>query len=200
MAKKTTSQKTIRQQEILDSARKIISTRGFGSLTIRELAKELKITDGALYRHFKSKKEIIVLLIDEIEKTLLATIEDAAKNSKDPLRKLKSIFLSHLSYSERRKGLTYIIINEALNIKDSGLQKKMFGVLQRYLETIKSIIQEGINLGSFRRGLDTTSAGIAFFGMIQSLVTFWALNDFAYYLRQDLLEEIFNIYIKGILV
>jgi AcrR family transcriptional regulator len=199
MLQKTMRTKTIRQQEILDSARKIISTRGFESLTIRELAKELKITDGALYRHFKSKKEIIALMIDDIEHTLLSTIQDAAKDSKDPAQKLKGIFLTHLSYSERRKGLTYIIINEALNMKDSGLQKNMFKVLDRYLETIKSILREGIKKGSFRKELDVTSAGIAFFGMIQSLVTFWALNDFAYYLKSDFLEEIFNIYIRGIL-
>ena len=84
--------RTPRQQEIVDAARKIITSRGIKSLTTRERARELKITDGALYRHFKSKDEIISLLIDDIEDTLLSAIQEAANMNADPIKKLESIF------------------------------------------------------------------------------------------------------------
>jgi AcrR family transcriptional regulator len=192
--------KSARQQEIVDAARKIISCRGAENLTVREIANELKITDGALYRHFKSKKEIVSLLIDNIEKTLLATIEEAAKKSNEPLRKLSDIFISHLSYAEQRKGITFIIINETLSLKDKSLQRKMFGVIDKYLKTIKSILTEGIALGKFRKELDVTSASIAFFGMVQSMVTLWALSGFKYSLRKDRIDELLSIYMKGVVV
>jgi len=200
MKAKTNPGKSIRQQEIVDAARKIIGSRGIENLTVREIAGELKITDGALYRHFKSKKEIISLLIDDIEETLLATIEEAAKKSSEPLRKLSDIFLSHLSYAEQRKGITFIIINETLSLKDKSLQRKMFGIINKYLKMIKAILVDGMALGKFRKDLDVTSAGIAFFGMVQSMVTLWALSGFRYALRKDRLEERLNIYKKGILV
>ena len=190
---------SVRQQEIIDAARKIISSTGIENLTVREIAKELKITDGALYRHFRSKKEIISLLIDNIELTLLADIDKAAKKSSDPLQKLKEIFLSHLSYAEQRKGITFIIINETLSLNDKRLQEKMFNVINRYLSTIEKILLEGKALGKFRKELDIASASIAFFGMIQSMVTIWALSGFRYALRKDRLEERLNIYKKGIL-
>jgi len=199
MKTKTNSGSTVRQQEIVDAARKIISSRGIENLTVREIADELKITDGALYRHFKSKKEIISLLIDNIAETLLATIEEAAKESNEPLRKLSDIFLTHLSYAEQRKGITFIIINETLSLKDKSLQRKMFGVINKYLKMIKAILVEGIDSGIFRKGLDVTSASIAFFGMVQSMVTLWALSGFRYALRKDRLEERLNIYKNGIL-
>ena len=190
---------SVRQQEIIDAARKIISSKGIENLTVREIAKELKITDGALYRHFRSKKEIISLLIDNIELTLLADIDKAAKKSSDPLQKLKEIFLFHLSYAEQRKGITFIIINETLSLNDKRLQEKMFNVINRYLSTIEKILLEGKALGKFRKELDIASASIAFFGMIQSMVTIWALSGFRYALRKDRLEERLNIYKKGIL-
>jgi len=190
---------SVRQQEIIDAARKIISSTGIENLTVREIAKELKITDGALYRHFRSKKEIISLLIDNIELTLLADIDKAAKKLSDPLQKLKEIFLSHLSYAEQRKGITFIIINETLSLNDKRLQEKMFNVINRYLSTIEKILLEGKALGKFRKELDIASASIAFFGMIQSMVTIWALSGFRYALRKDRLEERLNIYKKGIL-
>jgi len=191
--------RTDKQIKIVKSARRIISEKGIEKLTIREIAKDLGVTDGALYRHFRSKKEIISLLIDNIEETLLAAIEEAAKSSSEPLRKLSDIFLTHLSYAEQRKGITFIIINETLSLKDKSLQRKMFGVINKYLKMIKAILIEGITSGKFRKDFDVTSAGIAFFGMVQSMVTLWALSGFRYALRKDRLEQRLNIYWEGIL-
>ena len=188
-----------RRQEIIDAARKIISNKGFENLTVRQIAGELRVTDGALYRHFKSKKEIISLLIDSVEDTLLLAIEEAVREPKDPLGKLFDIFVSHLSYAEQRKGVTFIIINETLSLKDKGLQDKMFGVIGKYLKTIKLILEEGIASGMFRRDLDVVSASLAFFGMVQSSVTLWALSGFKYSLRRDRLMERFGIYKRGII-
>lgn len=195
MEKKT----TLRQQEIVNSARRLIITKGMENLTVREIAKDLKITDGALYRHFKSKKEILSLLIDDIEETLLAAINEAASRSKEPLQKLEDIFLSHLSYAEQRKGISFIVINKTLSIKDKSLQKKMFGVINKYLKTIKMILSEGITLGKFRNGMNLDSASIVFLGMVQSMVTLWGLSGYRYALRKDHLEEMFNLYKVGII-
>ncbi len=91
MGKNANCRHSFMQQEIVESARRIISAKGIENLTIRQIARDPKLTDGALYRHFKSKKEIISLLIDDIEKTLLDTIDDAAKMSGEPCEKLKNI-------------------------------------------------------------------------------------------------------------
>jgi AcrR family transcriptional regulator len=195
---KKATRRTDKQVKIIESARRIISAKGIENLTIHEIAKDLGVTDGALYRHFRSKKEIISLLIDNIEETLLAAIEAAAKTSNEPLRKLSDIFLTHLSYAEQRKGITFIIINETLSLKDKSLQRKMFGVINQYLKMIKVILVEGMESGKFRKDLDIASASIAFFGMVQSMVTLWALSGFKYALRKDRLDERLSIYKKGI--
>lgn len=190
---------SIRQQEIVESVRRIITSKGIENLTIHEIARDLKITDGAIYRHFKSKKEIISLLIDDIEKTLLTAIESAAEKAKEPLDKLEGILSSHLSYAEQRKGVSFIVINETLNFQDKSLQRKMFGVIHRYLKKIKEILLEGIKSGTFRKDLDIVSAGIAFFGMVQSMVTLWSLSGFKYSFTKSRLEKIFDIYKKGVI-
>ncbi len=199
MKAKTDSSKSIRRQEIINAARKIISSRGIENLTVRKIADDLRVTDGALYRHFKSKKEIVSILIDDIGKTLLITIEEAAKESEKPLHKLSDIFVSHLSYAEQRKGITFIVINETLNLKDKSLRRKMFGVINKYLKMIKAILVEGVDSGIFRKDLDITTASIVFFGMVQSIVTLWALSGSKHSLRKDRLDELFSIYTKGVM-
>jgi len=192
--------RTPRQQEIVNAARKIITSQGTKSLTVRQIARELKITDGALYRHFTTKNDIIRLLIGDIESTLLNNIQESAKKSDDPLQKLKDIFFSHLSYAEQRKGITFIIINETLSMKDKKLQKKMHEVVRKYLKTIEAIFSKGVNSGTFRKNLNVASASLAFFGMVQATVTIWALGGFDSSLMKNRLNELFDIYKRGVLI
>ncbi len=186
--------RTIRQQEIIKSVRAVIFSKGIEKLTVREIAKELKITNGALYRHFKSKSEIISLLIDDIEENLLSAIQEAANKTGDPLQKLESIFLSHLSYSEQMKGTSFTVINQVSGLKDKHLKRKMLGVLHKYLKTIKAIVIQGIESGIFRKDIDPTSASIVFFGTIQSMVTLWCLSGYKLSLRKAQFTQILDIY------
>jgi len=193
--------RTPRQQEIVNAARKIITSKGTKSLTVRKIAKELKITDGALYKHFDTKNGIISLLIRDIESTLLNNIREAARKSDDPLQKLKNIFFSHLSYAEQRKGVTFIIINETLSMKDIKLQKEMYKIVHKYLKTIEAIFSEGIITGKLRKDINAASASLAFFGMVQAAVTIWSLSGFVSSLMgSSRLTELFDIYKKGILI
>jgi len=190
----------VRQREIIIAAREVIFSKGIEKLTVREIAKELKITNGALYRHFKSKYEIMSLLIDDIEENLLSAIQDAAKKSGDPLQKLENIFLSHLSYSEQMKGTSFTVINQVSGIQDKDLKIKMFGVLNKYLMTIKEILIEGMEEGIFRKDIDSTSASIVFFGTIQSIVTLWCLSGYKLSLKKAEFTQAVDIYKSWLVV
>lgn len=189
---------TLRQQEIIASARSIIINEGIESLTVRRIAHVIKITDGALYKHFKSKREILSLLIDDIGETLLATIRLSSNQSDDPLEKLQNIFFSHLSYAEQRRGVSFIVISQAMSVKDRALQKKMFSVVTEYLETIKAILRDGIKRGDFRGTIDIDSASIAFLGMVQSTITIWGLSGYPPSFVKERMDSLFNIYKEGI--
>lgn len=192
--------RTIRQQEIIRGARAVIFSKGIEKLTTREIAKELKVTNGALYRHFKSKNEIIDLLIDDIEETLLTTIQEAADRNLDPLHKLESIFYSHLSYAEQMKGTSFTVINQVSGLKDKHLKRKMLGVVNKYLKTIKAIVAQGIKSGVFREEIDPASASIVLFGTIQSMVTLWCLSGYKLSLRKAQLAQLLNIYKSWLIV
>jgi AcrR family transcriptional regulator len=195
---KNLSQRTDKQQAIVDAAKKIIIARGFERLTVRAIAEELSVTEGALYRHFKSKHEIVSLLIDDVENSLLTVIEIPARFPGDPVGKLKKIFLTHVSNAEQRKGMTLIVINESLMIRDKIIKKKMLKVMSRYQEILKGVLREGIKSGKINKNVDVDAAGITFFGMIQTAVMFWALSDFSYHLKSNTLDRMFDQYVRGL--
>lgn len=63
------------RQEILEAARKVVSARGLEGLTVDLVAREAEFAVGSIYRHFRSKEELIEVLIGEFAEPLFEMIE-----------------------------------------------------------------------------------------------------------------------------
>ena len=52
-----------RQLDIIEAAGTLLTRSGVGGLTIKNLASEMEFSESALYRHFTSKEEIIISML-----------------------------------------------------------------------------------------------------------------------------------------
>lgn len=167
----------LRRKQIVETLRKIIIKYGSEHVTVRKLAEEIGVSGGALYRHFKSKREVLLFLVDDIKENLNGGLEKAYP-IKDPLELLGKIAGDLLSSIEQRKGATFLVIAEIISLGDKGLNRRISEVLNDFLGHIKQLILEGIKAGEIRENVDVDMAATAFFGMLQGLVTIWSLNGF----------------------
>jgi AcrR family transcriptional regulator len=173
-----------RRRQIVSAARKITAARGMQVLTIREIAKEVGISEGDVYRHFPSKKDIIVLLIEDIEKTLLDTVERAAAEKSGALESLGNVLKAHLSYIEQRRGISLIVICEIVRLADKDLRRRMFEVINRYLNAIEELLARGVKSGQIRQDVDLSTAALTFFALVHATVTLWALSNSSFSLAK----------------
>ncbi|MBI2934596.1 MAG: TetR/AcrR family transcriptional regulator [Chloroflexi bacterium] len=173
-----------RQKQIVAAARKLIIKHGSEHVTVRRIARETGISEGAIYRHFKSKKDILLLLIDSIEDNLIEDIEKNLAPGQPRLEMLDDMIRDHLSSIEQRKGVTFLVIAEIISLGDRNLNHRILGVLNKYTELIREILAAGIRTGEVRPDLDLDIAARLFFGMMQGMASFWALSDY----RLDLQE------------
>ncbi len=54
------------RKELLTKCFDLFAKRGYGSLTMRQIAKEIGVSTGTLYHYFSSKEELFIQLIEEI--------------------------------------------------------------------------------------------------------------------------------------
>lgn len=167
----------LRRRQIIETLRKIIIKYGSEHVTVRKLAEEIGVSGGAIYRHFKSKREILLFLIDDIEDNLVGEIEKAYP-IRDPLELLAKISRELISSIEQRKGVSFLVIAEIISLGDKRLNRKISDVLKHFLDHIKNIISTGIKGGVIRNDISVDMAATAFFGMLQGLVTIWSLSGF----------------------
>lgn len=65
------------KKELLKKCFNLFAQKGYGSLTIRQVAKEIGVSTGTLYHYFSSKEELFVQLIEEItEQDILLAINE----------------------------------------------------------------------------------------------------------------------------
>ncbi len=114
----------IRKQQIIDAARKLIIRKGSEHLTVRALAKEVGLTEAAIYRHFKSKREILSFLMTHIMDGMLLEIERTVSNGMESLDTVGHALRQHLSEIEQRKGMSFQIIAEIISLGDKRLNRR----------------------------------------------------------------------------
>jgi AcrR family transcriptional regulator len=170
----------VRQGQIVDAARKVIIKHGSEHITVKRIAKEVGISETAIYRHFKSKRDILSLLADNIEESLLGDITRATTEGHTPLEILDGVLRSHLSAVEQRRGISFQIIAEIISLGDKKLNAKITGTLNKYISRLKDILAEGEKAGEVRGDIDLEAAATALFGIIQGLVNVWALSNYSF--------------------
>jgi AcrR family transcriptional regulator len=187
----------IRKQQIIEAARKLIVRRGSEHLTVRGLAQEVGFTEAAIYRHFKSKREILLFLMENVTDGMLLQFERNSKDGITSLSEFGETMRLHLSEIEQRKGMSFQIIAEILSLGDKDLNRKLYIKLQIYIDRLQRVLSKGVHSGFIRSDIDQEACATMLFGMIQGLVSMWALGSYKFDLAEKY-ESIWSIYQQAI--
>jgi len=57
----------IRRNEILDAAERLLFTKGYEQMAIREIVDELQIAKGTVYHYFESKQALLMATAEALE-------------------------------------------------------------------------------------------------------------------------------------
>lgn len=174
----------IRRRQIVNAACKLIVKYGSEHVTVRRMAAEIGVSEGAIYRHFKSKEDILSWLIDDVENTLLSELQLKPTGSPYTLDNLERIITNHMAGVVQRRGMSFQVIAEIISFGDKVLNRKAYNVINRYVDHIKDILREGVKVGVIREDLDLEASASMFFGMTQGLVNTWALSGYGFDLEQ----------------
>lgn len=185
----STHEKTsVRQRQIVDAARKVIIKYGSEHVTVRKIAEETGVSEGAIYRHFKSKRDILSLMIYDVESALLSDLKSLPANGPMTLETLETVVSQHLASVARRKGVSFQVIAEIVSFGDKGLNQQVFDIINSYTNRVEDILSEGVKTGVIRADIDLKAAAFLFFGMTQGLVNRWALSQYSFNLEEEYLS------------
>ncbi len=78
------------RRALLREARRLFAAHGFAGPGIEEIARRARVTTGALYHHFGSKRELFEAVAEQVEQELMESAVEAAAGQPDPWKMLES--------------------------------------------------------------------------------------------------------------
>ncbi|NIR52012.1 TetR family transcriptional regulator [candidate division KSB1 bacterium] len=169
-----------RKDQIVFAALEIISEEGAKKLTMKKIAEKIGISDAALYRHFKNKRQIMQAMIEKVGQSLTGSISTAVANIENPVEKLREILRIHLSYLENNKGIPRLVFSEEVHQNDPMLRSSVLRMVNHYLDLIRGILVRARETGQIRSDIDVEATAIGFLGLVQAMALLWSLSGFQF--------------------
>jgi AcrR family transcriptional regulator len=167
-----------RQTEIIDKSISIIGTKGIQGLTIKNLSKEIGISEPAIYRHFESKTAILITILDnfkEMASFMGATMKD---NNGAAMEKIEFMFSQIIEVFSVTPCFISVIFSEEVFKNDKILKEKVIEIMDQNEQTIETIIKQGQDKGEIRTDIDNNTLALMIMGTLRFRVKQWDLKNY----------------------
>jgi AcrR family transcriptional regulator len=187
----------VRRAQIAEAAGRLISKYGSETLTVKSMASEVGISEAAIYRHFRSKNDILILLADYTGGMLVGDIDDAAFNEANALLALEKALTSHISAIERRHGISFQIISEIISLGNVELNQKASEALDKYITRLRYMLDQAKCQHAIKSDIDTASTALLLSSLIQGLANMWVLTNYSLDIQNEF-KRMWKALLKGI--
>ena len=142
-----------RKLQILQTIATLLEQPKGEKITTALLAARLDISEAALYRHFASKAQMYEGLIEFIEQTVFGLANKITAEESSGLRQAEGIVSMLLGFAQKNRGMTRVLIGDALVNEDERLQARINQFLDRVEATLKQSLRIAVTQGE--RSADT---------------------------------------------
>lgn len=154
----------MRRELLLNAAAELVAARGFYSASIIDIGAEAGVTGSAIYRHFKSKQEMLVALFERVNEELLDGARAAVRDVTEPDAALDALIAMHVSFSARNRAILQVYDRESTHLPEESAA--YFRRKQRAYAEIWQKVVVGV-----RPGLDAMTTRVAVDAVLRMLVS-----------------------------
>ncbi len=126
-----------RKLQILQTLAAMLEDPKGEKVTTAALAARLDVSEAALYRHFASKAQMFEGLIEFIETTVFGLINEISVKETSGLKQARSIIAMLLDFAQTNRGMTRVLIGDALVNENERLQERMNQMFERIETSLK---------------------------------------------------------------
>ncbi len=182
-----------RKERIILTAIEIISDLGFQGLSTKEITKRQDISDGTLYKHFRSKNDIVLGILDfysKFDESIKESIEMSKLSSKESI----SFFLRMLTeYYENYPAITALsIIQETLE-HEENIGDKSKQIYEDRIKVIMHYLEKGIKSGEIRKDIDSEILTDIILGSFREIILKWRMSKFEFSLKEKVMKTLETI-------
>ncbi len=190
----TPEEQSKRRLEIVGIAMNIFKEKGFPGTAMREIAEAVGMGKSSLYESFKTKDEILVFALEEEVLQLIEQSQVIGGLDLPPDIRLKQMMQIYLNFMQTNNTL-FIWLSAEVQGLNAESQKRLQEKRYAYQDIVRSIIEEGISKGFFRKVNSLNTARLLINSMLSILYTSRPTGS-----AEEMWDEVIEIFFNGIKV
>lgn len=163
-----------RQAEIISVTLDLLAETPLASLTTRQIAKQLSISQPALFRHFRSKEQLLLAVMHSARDELSDIAESVLQQEQEPLARLEKLATGLIEHVSKHPGLARLLFSPPA---PGALRDALRQLVSMQRALVSQLVEDGQSLGLFRRTMKPSEAATFFVGMLQGIVLRAQLSD-----------------------
>lgn len=198
-------EKSLRRQQIQESAKKIFLLKGFRSATIEDIANEAELSTGTIYQYYRSKDELYASMNLEDLQYMTNKAEVIYKDQRlapeTKILKIKeAMYETFLNDPLLLRIIFHVQLEDTLATLNKNLLKELNDLGQKMMRFISLVYEEGVEAGKFTKSNSMVHADImwgTFAGLVMWEEAKRRINPKKDFLKPTL-DRAFDIFISGL--
>jgi AcrR family transcriptional regulator len=153
-----------RRQQLLRATADLVAERGYHAVGVAEIGAAAGVTGAAIYRHFGTKMDLLVALMDQV----VDNLQERAAVASMAERPLDSLISSHVEFALRNRAIIAVYDQEAHNLPPHDL-RRLRRKQRAYVDQWASVLSEARPSQSPQ---ETLAQVHATFGLLNSVSDF----------------------------
>ncbi len=174
-----------RQLEIVEAAGKILSDSGVSGLTIKNLAKEMQFSESAIYRHFSSKDESNVAMLDFMAESMDHRLETVCSSKAGVEEKFISLFYNELMFFKKNPHFVVAVFSDGLMEESDRVNDRISKIMEIKKKYLLSLIKEGQRKGILSKSIPTEDLVHIVMGTFKLQMLKWRLANFNFNILEN---------------
>ncbi|MGV3629015.1 MAG: nucleoid occlusion factor SlmA [Betaproteobacteria bacterium] len=155
-----------RKTQILQTLAQMLEGPSAERITTAALAARIEVSEAALYRHFKGKADMFAGLIDFVEQTLFSLINKITTEEQSGLRQTEAIISMLLGFAQKNRGMTRVLIGDALVTEDEALQARINQIHDRIEAALKQALRFAVTQKEVAEDVDLAAQANALMSFV----------------------------------
>lgn len=169
-------QTEIRREQIAQAALDLIGTHGLQALSIASVAERVGLVPSGIYRHFKSKDDLLSATLNLIGKRLLNNVESVRRETPDALERLRVLLMREIRLLLENQAIPRVVFSESIFSDSVDRKARVRAVITGYFQEVEKIVQQGQREGRLRADVDPLTVVLMFKGMVLSAMVLWKVT------------------------
>ncbi|MEW6183097.1 MAG: TetR/AcrR family transcriptional regulator [Bacillota bacterium] len=184
-----------KKEQIITALAELSRTRGFYRVTVDELAAHAGVSKRTIYRHFRSKDEIVEVLLERFMNQMTGKIEQTISSSERPADIFSGVI--SLVVQHGRSMLNPLVLDD-LRRHYPELWKKIERFRAEKIQRNVVELLAGKYEGKGLREIDPRIVGAAFLASVQAVVNpeFILSNNLSF---EDTVKQLIGLFMSGII-